>query len=106
MMTRSGDCVNSASDDIQAGRLCDVVEILEWNIVEGPVIHGSSRMVKGRGVTESAIDSGMMGSKDSRNEASELSCFTFNAILDKAGVLMIAELKPVFSPETKSMVGS
>jgi hypothetical protein len=56
-------------------------------MVEGPVIHGSSKMVNARGTTESAMDSGMTGSKDSRKEASELRCFTVNAILNRAGYL-------------------
>lgn len=52
-------------------------------------------MVKGRGMTESAIDSGMIGSNDNRNEASELRCFTANAMLIEANVFLmtVAELE-------------
>lgn len=80
-MTRSGGCRSSVSDDMQAGCFGSVVEIRGWNIVDGPVIHGSSRIVNGCGITESAIDSGMTGSKESRNEASELRCFTVSAMM-------------------------
>lgn len=89
-MTRSGGGVNSTSDEMQAGYLCEVMERRGWNMVDGPVIHGSSRTVYGRGVTESARDSGMTGSKESRKEASELRCFSVNAMIDddQSGVPM------------------
>lgn len=90
-MTRSGGRNNSVSDDMQAGCFCDAMEIRGWSIVDGPVIHGSNRMVNGCGITESAIDSGMTGSKDNRKEASQLRCFTVNAMMDESGVLMMVK---------------
>lgn len=62
------------------------MEILEWKTLEGPVIQGSRRIVNGFGVTVPCANSEMMGSKDRRNEASALRCFTDNAM---AGVSVL-----------------
>jgi len=41
-------------------------------------------MVKGLGTMESAMDSGMIGSKDNKKDASELRCLIVNAIVSEA----------------------
>lgn len=79
-MTRSGCDESSESEDIQAGFMWVVMENFEWKTLEGPVIQGSKRIVNGRGFTVPWANSGMIGSKDKRNEASELRCFTVTAI--------------------------
>lgn len=66
---------------MHAGCICVAMDIFEWKILEGPVIHGSRSMVNGCGLRWSA-SSGRMGSKDRRKEASELRCFTVNDIAD------------------------
>lgn len=49
-------------------------------MVDGPVIHGSINILNGRGEMP-GVDSGTMGSKVRRNEASAFSCLTVNAML-------------------------
>ncbi|KAK5632982.1 hypothetical protein RRF57_008696 [Xylaria bambusicola] len=101
-MTRSGGRSNSVSDDMQAGCFCVVLEIRGWNIVDGPVIHGSSSIVNGCGSTESATDSGITGSKESRNEASELRCFTVKAMVGKFDILTTGRGEGEFSSQDAS----
>ncbi|KAF7516334.1 hypothetical protein G7054_g14210 [Neopestalotiopsis clavispora] len=84
MMTRSGSAGSSASEDTHGATFCVVVENLEWNILEGPVSQGSSRMVKGcceTGTDLVVASACWIGSKDKRNEASELSCLMVKAML-------------------------
>lgn len=95
MMTRSGSgsseskdaTVRSRDNDDDNTGFTSVAEV-EWEGVTGDnndgfVITGSSRIVNGRGLTETseATELGKMGSNDSRNDVSEFSCLIVNAIV-------------------------
>ncbi len=61
------------------------MEKMEWNILDGPVSHGSRRMVKVFEDRPGVGGKGKMGWKVRRNEASALRCLTVNdifAVLD------------------------
>lgn len=49
MMMRSGSG-SSLSEETQAGSLCFKREILEWHILDEPLIQGSRRIWKGFGL--------------------------------------------------------
>lgn len=70
---------------MQGGRLCVVVDIFEWKIMDGPVSHGSRRTVKGRGLAaRTEAPEGGAGSKERRKEASAFRCLIVTDIVGKA----------------------
>ena len=75
-MTTRSSSGRSDSDVMQA--CCARADLGKKRV--GPVIHGSSRIVNGLGLIESRDGRGILGSKESRNEASEFSCLIFNAM--------------------------
>jgi hypothetical protein len=58
------------------------MENFGWNIFEGPDIQGSRRIVKAFELCPGVGGKGAMGSKERRNEASELRCLTVKDIFE------------------------
>src|SRR6185295_15625398 len=79
MITRSGSG-SSSNEEMHAGSLRVVTEILWWIIRDGPVIQGSKRMRKGFGGGP-AIEGNTKGSNVRRKEASSFRCLILSAIL-------------------------
>jgi len=67
---------------MQDACLCLDIENLGCHILDGPVIHGSRRMVKDLAGLFDDGGNGSMGVKVRRNEASELMCLTVKDIFE------------------------